>query len=137
MSWALRRPSRPQNLPENATWVASLSTPLNFTPQGYWVGCKMTGKMLEDNAVARCMVTDYKGIVSTEDDYVVVNRVPLTPYVVIQAKGLSFVPDHAHNRVIDTIEMMDGGQLAPVSYAAAAKDYYRTHGLSETFRSKE
>ncbi len=68
----------------------------------------MTGKMLEDNAVARCMITDYKGIVSTEDDYVVVNRVPLTPYVVIQAKGLELLYD-AHNRVIDTIEMMDGG----------------------------
>jgi hypothetical protein len=57
LQWAASVPSRPKNLPATAIWVPVPLTPLQFSPDGYWLACWLDAARNVD----RCELTDYKG----------------------------------------------------------------------------
>ncbi len=59
LQWASSVPSRPKTLPATATatWVPVPPTPLEFSPNGYWLACWLDPTRDAD----RCELTDYKG----------------------------------------------------------------------------
>jgi hypothetical protein len=64
--WASSTPSRPKSLPVTSTWYPVPPTPLNFSPDGYWLACWVD----HTRNVNRCKLTDYKGRNSEfETDY--------------------------------------------------------------------
>jgi hypothetical protein len=126
LQWAVSTPSRPKELPATATWIPAPSTPLNFSPRGYWLACWLDAT----RNVNRCKLTDYKGNPEFEADYSPVTGPDPVPDDRLHLKPVSstvelFTP--VEQELVPIARLQDGTVLVPAQDLSQLRQRYTPH----------
>ena len=126
LHWAASPPSRPKNLPADAIWVPVPPTPLEFTPNGYWLACWFDPARNVD----RCETTDYKGKQEYVADYAPLNGPNPVPEDLLKLKPVestfdlfAFAGDTIEADMVPIARLEDGTILVPSRDLAAFRKY--------------
>jgi hypothetical protein len=115
--WATLTPKIPKYWPQGSVWVVAPPVPLEWSPDGKFVGCWLDGQRNVD----RCQFASYKGKIYYMGDYTSCDdRLPLSGQD-LRIRAADYTKGTFDESTVDAVRLQDGTILIPMSVCEARR----------------